>query len=177
MVLPLRAILFQLMLLLITIAIEAVIYHRKLKLPRQTSVEYSTSLNLLSTVLGWIAFFLIQTQLSPSVRIQLISRIFFNSFYGTFNTLPVFVILVTVSTFGFVYFVELKGLDLLQALLKTSPKNTSASSKSKSPALKTRLKKAFRRTDTSEAIVVLLANAWSHAVVLIFLFLRSFLQD
>jgi len=176
MVLPLRAILFQLMLLLVTIAIEAVIYHRKLKLSRQTSIEYSTSLNLLSTVLGWVAFFLIQTQLSPSVRIQLISRIFFNSFYGTFDTLPVLVILFTVSTFGFVYFVELKGLDLLQALLKTSRNDAEASPQSKLPVLTTRLKKALRRTDTSEVIVVLLANAWSHAVVLIFLFLRSLLQ-
>lgn len=176
MVLPLRAILFQLLLLLIAIAIEAVIYHRKLKLPRQTSVEYSISLNLLSTVLGWIAFFMIQTQLSPSVRIQLISRIFFDSFYGTFNVLPMLVILVTVSAFGFIYLVELKGLDLLQALLKTSQSEASKSLKSKSPFLKTRLKKALRRTSPSQAIVVLLANAWSHAVILSLLFLRSFLQ-
>lgn len=55
-ILPLRAFIFQTLLLLTSIAIEATIIHRQLNLSRLTSIQYATTLNLFSTVLGWIVF-------------------------------------------------------------------------------------------------------------------------
>lgn len=173
MILPLRAILFQFLLLLVSIAVEAVVLHRKLRLSHRTSIEYAASINLWSSVLGWLFFFIVQANLSKAARLQLISYIFFNNFYQTFQALPTTVIVVAVFSFFLVCYLEYKGLDLLQAILQSSQESQIKKDDQQTlPLLTSRLKKALQRTDTSKALVILLANAWSHVLILLFLFLR-----
>ena len=59
-VLPLRAIVFQCLLLLVAIALEAKVLRRQLQLGYQPSIRYAASLNLLTVVLGWMAFFSVE---------------------------------------------------------------------------------------------------------------------
>lgn len=50
-VLPLRAVMFQILFLLVAIAVESFIFKKKLHLSGRTSIEYATSINLFSTII------------------------------------------------------------------------------------------------------------------------------
>ena len=79
-VLPLRAVVFQTLLLLISIAIESVVLQRLLNISRKTATEYSATLNLLSTFVGWLCFFVIEAITRRFLETQLIRYIFFDRF-------------------------------------------------------------------------------------------------
>lgn len=79
-VLPLRAVVFQTLLLLISIAIESLVLQRILNISRKTATEYSATLNLLSTFVGWLCFFVIEAITRRFFETQLIRYIFFDRF-------------------------------------------------------------------------------------------------
>ncbi len=79
-VLPLTVVLTQVLLLLLAIAVEAVVFQRQLKFAPRKSIEYSASLNLLSTVLGWFVFFvMVETIPLPEVlELEVLNLVFFD---------------------------------------------------------------------------------------------------
>lgn len=79
-VLPLRAIVFQTLLLLVSIAIESVVFQRILNISRKTATQYSAILNLLSTFISWLCFFVVQSITPGFLENQLIRYIFFDRF-------------------------------------------------------------------------------------------------
>ena len=116
-VLPLRAIVFQTLLLLISIAIESMIFQRLLNISRKTATAYSATLNLLSTFIGWLCFFVIQSILPRFLQTQLIRYIFFDRFVSA-NTFSVFqnsfyFLALGIVLIGLDFTVELMGLDFL----------------------------------------------------------------
>lgn len=123
MVLPLRAILFQVLFLLIAVAIEAMILHWRLKMGRKKSVGYAASLNLLSTVVGWLLFFFTAPRLSPGLKAQLISYILFNKFFSPpTSSSPVFwIIQAAIITFFISLFVKIRAYQLFKFLNKPKP--------------------------------------------------------
>ncbi|MFB2938645.1 filament integrity protein FraC [Aerosakkonemataceae cyanobacterium BLCC-F154] len=84
-VLPLRAVVFQTLLLLISIAIESVVLQRLLNISRKTATAYSAILNLLSTFIGWLCFFVIEALTPGFLQTQLIRYIFFDRFVSPNN--------------------------------------------------------------------------------------------
>ncbi|MDZ7957727.1 MAG: filament integrity protein fraC [Aulosira sp. DedQUE10] len=78
-VLPIGAILFDLLFLLMAISIEAYCFNRRLKIDKKTSIFYAISINLFSSVIGWLAFFMIEPMLPIQLRSELINYIFFNT--------------------------------------------------------------------------------------------------
>lgn len=116
-VLPLRAIVFQTLLLLIAIAIESIALQRILNISRKTAIQYSAILNLLSTFIGWLCFFVVQSITPGFLANQLIRYIFFDRFVAA-NPLSIFQ-----NGFYFLVFriflmaldltIEIIGLDLL----------------------------------------------------------------
>ena len=80
-VLPLRAIVFQCLLLLVAIALEAIVLRRRLRLGYQPSIRYAASLNLLAVVLGWMVFLGFEPLLPAALRTQIISYVLFGNFY------------------------------------------------------------------------------------------------
>lgn len=116
-VLPLRAVMFQSLLLLISIAIESVVLQRLLNISRKTATEYSAILNLLSTFVGWLCFFIIQSIPLFFLQRQLIRYIFFDRFVAP-NTFADFqngfyFLLTRLSIILLALTVELIGLDFL----------------------------------------------------------------
>jgi hypothetical protein len=85
-VLPLRAIAFQILFLLMAIAIESHVFAVQLTLPPkqpngispQQSVQIAATLNLLTAIAGWFVFFSVQSLLPPLLKQQLLSFIFFD---------------------------------------------------------------------------------------------------
>jgi hypothetical protein len=180
-VLPLEMYLFQAIFLFVAIALEARVFHRRLYLPRRTSVEYATSINLLATVIGWLAFFALQNLLPLSLKDQIISYIFFDRFLGS---QPESFYLTLVSTGVVIFFcaflIKLQGLQLLESLLERTPEHQSSLELQppklphhrRRQRLSDRLEQTVSPSDPNQATAVLLANAYSHSAIALLLFLR-----
>ena len=177
-VLPLQTILFQLLFLLVAIALEARVLYRRLRITRKASIKYATSINLLATVIGWLVFFILVTQnnlLPLYLKDQIVSYIFFDRFL---TPLPANFYLILIATVvvmfvcGFV--IKLKGLQLLEALLETSTAKRSSlsSDKQSKDTFQARLERAIVRTDPNQAATIFLANAYSYSAIFLILVLR-----
>lgn len=175
---PLQMILFQLLFLLVAIALEARVLQRRLRISRKASIEYATSINLLTAIVGWLVFFILMTQknlLPPPIKDQIISFIFFDRLL---SPLPENWYLILIATGVVIFFcafiIKLKGLQLLEALRETSTaKRPLLQSESNNRfALPIRLEQALVRTDPNQAATVILANAYSHSAIFLLLFLR-----
>ncbi|HEY9652679.1 MAG TPA: filament integrity protein FraC [Coleofasciculaceae cyanobacterium] len=174
-VFPLQTILFQVIFLLVAIALEARVLHRKLRITRKSSVEYATSINLLAATLGWIGFFILQEFLPQPLKSQLISYIFFDRLLNDpLQSMNLVIAATGIGIFFASFIIKLKGLELLQALLRSPEARTtsSVSEKRTRPSLLSRMNRAIIHTDTNQAAAVLLANAYSHSAILLLLFLR-----
>ena len=164
-VFPLPTILLQILLLLVTIAIEAAILHSRLLMSRKTSVEYSISMNLFSTSFFWMIFLYTQGALSPKTQIKLINYIFFNhslidkSGYEEINQI---LLIVGVVSFFMICLIEYKLVDILQAILE--PETLQRTSDGDAPLSlmeANRKNRAKRRLDNRKLNAVFLANALS----------------
>jgi hypothetical protein len=111
-VFPFKAIIYQLLFLVIAIAIDAFILQRYLGIGRKTSIQYTATANLLSTVVGWFIFFLVEPVLPPNWRQDLIDFIFFDL---TQNS-PVLIGLAFLTFLG-TFVVKLQSLDWLDQIL------------------------------------------------------------
>jgi hypothetical protein len=118
-ILPLRAIAFQSLLLMVAIALEATLLRQRLRLGYQTSMQYAATLNLLATSLGWLLFLTLESFLPADLRTQIISFVLFNRFYGNFwlDKVPVLVVGTGIACFFLTFWVKLQGLNLLLILL------------------------------------------------------------
>lgn len=114
-VLPVGAVLFNLLFILMSISIEAYCFNRRLKFDRKTSIFYAISINLFSNVIGWIAFFLIEPVLPLQLKSELINFVFFNSFKVS-NTQTVIILTAFIIFFG-TFIVKLFLLRLFSLVL------------------------------------------------------------
>jgi hypothetical protein len=169
-VLPLRAILFQLLFLLIAIAIESMIFKERLNLTRRISLEYSASVNLFSTAIGWLFFFTLEPALPLAWKGPLISYVLFNARSTNTNTL---LIMLGLFTFFGTFIAELQGLELLQLLLQRNQKEEVVTPKVYRARDKLR-RRELGLAATNRATTILLANACSYSLILLILLARAF---
>ncbi len=123
-VLPLRAVLFQFLFLMIAIAIDSVVLYRNVvELEYKPSVQYAATANLFSTLLGWLVFFGIQPLLPLGLREQLISFIFFGTFFlnDWSNWIPQILLGLTAVVFVGTIVAKLFGLNVLERILEKTP--------------------------------------------------------
>ncbi|NJP10173.1 MAG: hypothetical protein HC866_12410 [Leptolyngbyaceae cyanobacterium RU_5_1] len=172
-VLPLRAIAFQGLFLLLAIALEAIIFSRQLGLDYKTSVRYSASVNLFSTLIGWLVFFNAQVLMPEELRIQLISYFFFERFFPNPWSSSVAPILAVsgLAIFMGVFFAELKGLDFLEILLEKRKADDTTVAAPRVQRFR-RLSRGISFKTSSRAFAVLAANALSFSAILFLLFIR-----
>ncbi|MGB7440091.1 MAG: filament integrity protein FraC [Coleofasciculaceae cyanobacterium] len=167
-VLPLPTILWQILLLLVAIALEARVFHRRLLISRRASVEFAVTANLFVATIGWITFFIF-AQLAPqTVKAQIMSYIFFGRLM---DILPEnFTLMVAAA--GFLIFIlafliKLKGIELLEAFLQSSQGDHE-----QRPTLASRLNQAIVHTNVNQAMTIFLANGYSFCAIFLVLFLR-----
>lgn len=115
-VLPLKVLTTQALLLLVAIAIEAFFIQQQMQCTPRKSIEYSASVNLLSTVIGWFSFFLISGNpvLPATMRLQVLNFVIFGNWETALFT---WVVSLGFVTFLGVVVVEAVGFNLLQRLL------------------------------------------------------------
>ncbi|PZV10090.1 MAG: filament integrity protein fraC [Leptolyngbya sp.] len=174
-VLPLRAIAFQGLFLLIAIALEAIVYFRRLGFDYKTSVRYAASVNLFSTFIGWLIFFNLQNLLPPPLKDQLISYFFFERFFQNPWTPGIAPLLALLGLIIFmsVFFLELKSLEILDLLLGKIKIEDTTSSREDTRTSRLRQQGILFKPN-SRAYAVLVANAYSFSAILFLLIIRSF---
>ncbi len=171
-VLPLRAVIFQCLLLLVAISLEAIVLRNQLRLGFQPSIRYAAVLNLLAVVLGWLLFFAFEPLLPSGVRVQLLSYILFGNFLGDMatNRIGIFIVIMGLVSFFLTFWVKAKGLEILTWILG-------------SPIVPQVIEKdgnrfRYRRSPTLDVptsrhiLAVLQANALSFSAILLLLILR-----
>ncbi|PSR15606.1 hypothetical protein C8255_22235 [filamentous cyanobacterium CCP3] len=174
---PLRAIAFQSLLLMVAIVLEAMVLRQQLRLGYRTSMQYAATINLLATSLGWVAFLAIEAVLPLSLRSQVISYVLFNRFYTNdwIDTLPVIVVMVAIVAFFITYWIKLQGLLWLLQLLGQKPIDTTPEAiESNRRQLYARARRAQvegQRSNSPRALAVLQANALSFTAILLLLLL------
>lgn len=177
-VVPLRAIAFQIVFLLMAIAIEATVLHKRLNIPPKQSVQFAASINLLTTVLGWLGTFLLlgtslvlPTPLLTELKVALMNFIFFDQWSDGTVELLIMICFITFFVSLGVKWSGLAGLDwLMKKDLPKAPEVVVETSVFISPQRKPR---EFRpRLNTT-----LVANAWSYSAILIALLLRIVFQS
>jgi hypothetical protein len=177
-VLPLRAIAFQSLLLLVAIAIEAGVLRQRLKLGFQPSIRYAASLNLFTTVLGWFIFLGLEPAAPPLLRTQIISYVLFGQFYDNnlAGSLGALVIATGLAVFFITFWIKAKGLEWLTLAIGTPIVDYTP------PTLTRRRYGYTRRTPKdppstpAHTLAMLHANAWSFSAILILLMLRYGLE-
>lgn len=196
-VLPLRAIVFQVLFLLIAIAIEALVLHRRLEIARRKCVEYAAFMNLLSSILGWIVFFFMVSRLSGELKAQLLSYIFYDNYvglYGSSNPMA-WLLLMSFAAFAATFVVKNKTLEVFQIFFelhssqdKTKPANLNEFLRhnalnignkiifGSTPPTKNLLQKTPQRItlfSRRQSLAILWGHLCSNSIISVILFLRS----
>lgn len=115
-VLPLRAVMMQLLLLIVSVAIEGVILQRQLGMSPRGSMQYSLALNLFSSAVGWLVAFTVHPLLPLPWQLDTISFVFFGHPFSTGSfglTLPVF---FGFAAYFFTFLVESQFMAILLKL-------------------------------------------------------------
>lgn len=174
MILPITIIAFQIIALLISIAIEAYFLHKRLNWPRQQSAQYASAANLIAYVILWLLLFLFEGQLPQWLRFKIIRVILFSGPFESVDDLPfdpVFV-LGLILTYVLVCFIKVKVLDILKVASQPLADLTEAEMIEATPSFWLRVRLAFSQEDEDKNRTVFLANLFSFAAVLGLMFLQ-----
>jgi hypothetical protein len=170
-ILPLRAILFQLLFIVIAIAIEAFVLQRYLGIGRKTSIRYAATANLFSTVIGWVVLFIGESRLDEAQRVALISYVFFDWVSNQ-------AVLIGLAFFMFIgtFFLKLQSIDLLDRIMGDK----------QAVEVEVRDKAKFRGRAAqrpvfvdvpNRALAVLWANSASFSAIILIIAIRSFFHQ
>lgn len=171
-ILPLRAILFQCLLLLVAISLEAIVLRQQLRLGFQASIRYAASLNLLAVVMGWILFLGLERLIPITLRTQVISYILFGHFYASPMARSVGAVIVAIGLVIFfaTFWIKATALEWLTWLLGVpivKPQDVANPNRFR-----------YRKPQPAEGrsphlMAVLQANALSFTAILLLLVLRD----
>jgi hypothetical protein len=185
-VLPLRMVLFQTILLLVAIILEAMVLRQRLRLPKQVSLERSASINLLTVSVGWILFFFFEPLLPAELKEQLVSLVFFDRIFanGWSANMPIWIVVTGIVAFFITFFIKLQGLELLMLMMGEKQKEEQVKLPAPEGHTSQRTSKRLKNQQFSlryqkardRANAVLRANAVSFSAVLLLLLLRIGLQ-
>jgi hypothetical protein len=168
---PIGGVLFDFLFVLIAIPIEAYILNRRLKFDKRTSAFYAISINLFSSVIGWIIFFVVEPMLPINVKSELINYMFFNNFKSS-NTQSLIILtafIIFFATFIMKIFL-LKGL-LLSLLNEPFAKKEEENETFRGRKLRTLSNAKLQSPNL--VTTVLIGNSLSYSVITIILLLRS----
>lgn len=167
---PIGGILFDLLFVMIAIPIEAYVLHYRLKFDKKTSTFYAISINLFSSVIGWLIFFVSEPMLPIQVKSELINYMFFNGFKSP-NTQTG--IILTACIIFFATF--LMKFFILRVLLLSL--NETFAKKEEEPQTSQRQKRlrlsSVNFQNTNLITTILIANSLSYTAITVILLFRS----
>lgn len=160
MISPISIIAFQIIALLVSIAIEAFLFRKRLHWTRQDSVQYATAANLIASVILWLLLFGFEGQLPPWIRFRIIRLILFSSSFESFDDVPLDPIIVIgfILTYILVCFIKIKVLDILKVSSQPIEKLTEQEVQEDTSTFLLRVRLAFSQDDSSKNNTVFLGN-------------------
>ncbi|MEA5471040.1 filament integrity protein FraC [Spirulina sp. 06S082] len=175
--LPIPLVILQLLTLSIGISIEAIVLQQKLRLTRKQSIEFSISINLLSTIILWFVFFIFQNIAPESERLHLIGIIFFNNFNEMNRWIHVYPVLaiILVMIFALTIVIEFKGLQLLEAFLKSSAEQDDEAEQ-ESVSFMNRINTAIIQADANTIATIFQANLLSNSIIALLIIILNISQ-
>lgn len=181
-VLPLRAIVFQCLLLLVAIALEAIVLRQRLRLGYRLSVQFASTLNLLATSLGWLTFLGVEPLVPETLRTQIMSYVLFDRFYYNewAENLPVVIVVAGIACFFATLWLKLKGLEWLLIVLDRMPAEERQPPKELPRRERYDLARRGQQPKggtSKRTIAVLEANALSFSALLLLLLLRYAIES
>ena len=182
-ILPLKAIVFQILFFLVAIATEAGILRQRLRLGFQTSVQYTFVTNLATVVAGWIAFLVIEPLVTTGTRTQIINYVFFNRLLvnGWSTQQGAIMLVIAIASFFGAFYIKAKGIEYFlrsDKNWKTIEKEPKQKLSREARYTKARGGTTDDDTETSSYFTesVIQANAVSFSIILLLLVLRSVLE-
>lgn len=168
---PVRVILFQVLVLLVAIALEALVLEQKLGVSKRGSVQFAAILNLFSTIAGWLVFLVVELVMPEQWRWELMNYVLFDRPFQidaqTVSTLAVCFFLIT---FVLTFFLETQALNFLLLILRTEPRMRKDTGQVQTNRM-SRYQASW--TDRYRMNTLLQANAYSYGVLLVLLLLRQ----
>ncbi|MBG1240145.1 filament integrity protein FraC [Nostoc sp. NZL] len=167
---PIGGILFDFLFVLIAIPIEAYVLHKRLKFDKKTSTFYAISINLFSSVIGWIIFFVTEPMLPIQVKSELINYMLFNNFKSA-NTQTLIILIASIIFFAtfimkfFILRVLLISLSEPVAKKEEEPQT--------SQRRRWRTFSSAKLQSSNLVITTLIANSLSYSAITIILLFRS----
>ena len=169
---PLKVISTQALLLLFVIAIESVVLRQRLKFSPRKSVEFATSLNLLSLVVGWLLFFTGLAVLENGPYLEAVERSLIDLFFlnGRLPNAFTWIVLAGFGTFVIAVIIEMVGFIQLEQL-RGERKEIEVLYGNRKPRFPMgyRREKASERSEAKPMGTILVANATSYSLMLIVL--------
>lgn len=182
MILPLRAVLLQILLTAIAVAIETPILFRGLPLNRRQSMKQAALGNIAVAVVGWLFFFAVQAGLPAGLQEQLISYVFFDRLFLGNNWKPsqVQFLLILFCFLAFLgnFFLKFYLYQTLQELSETNRhRNTipSLTDIPETPPLSHQVEQRQnqQKVKQHQGKFILYAHATSNSMILLLLLLRQ----
>ncbi|MEH2143298.1 filament integrity protein FraC [Nostoc sp.] len=167
---PIGGILFDFLFVLIAIPIEAYVFHNRLKFDKKSSIFYAISINLFSSVIGWIIFFVSEPMLPIQVKSELINYMFFNNFKS-----PKTQTLIILTAFGVFFATFLMKFFLLRGLLLLLNESFAKKEEETQTSQRRRWRSFsnLRLQSTNLVTTTLIANSVSYSAITIILLFRS----
>lgn len=163
--LPLRAVVFQLLVMIVAIAIEGFIFQIRFGYGRRACVEYATIINLVTIILGWLTFFYVELVLPLHLEEELISFIFFGQWtIDSLFWLTLMGILIFFGSLG----IKIKTFELIEKIQHHKIENYMDHRTFRSSSEFYKQVKSFKSTGL-KSFVILQAHSYSHVAVLIIL--------
>jgi hypothetical protein len=168
-ILPIGAIFFEILFLLIAIPLEAYILNRWLKFDKRTSIFYAIALNVFSSVIGWIVFFIVEPILSIAIKKELINYVFFNKLQDP--SIGTIIVLLSFTIFIATFLVKFLLMKILIIFMGEGGKKTETeiiSSQQRASYMN-----MAKLQNTNLITATLIANSLSYTAITFIILIRS----
>jgi hypothetical protein len=168
-ILPIGAVFFEILFLLIAIPLEAYILNRWLKFDKRTSIFYAIALNVFSSVIGWIVFFTVEPILSIAIKKELINYVFFNKLQDP--SIGTIIVLLSFTIFIATFLVKFLLMKILIIFMGEGGKKTETeiiSSQQRASYMN-----MAKLQNTNLITATLIANSLSYTAITFIILIRS----
>ena len=167
-ILPIGAIFFEILFLLTAIPVEAYVLNKWLKFDKRTSIFYAIALNVFSSVIGWIVFFIVEPMLPIPIKAELINYVFFNKLKDP--SISTMIVLLSFTIFIATFLVKFLLMKILIIFMDEGKKTQTEITSSQQ---RVNYMNMAKLQNTNLITATLIANSLSYSAITFIILIRS----
>ena len=167
-ILPIGAIFFEILFLLTAIPVEAYVLNKWLKFDKRTSIFYAIALNVFSSVIGWIVFFIVEPMLPIPIKAELINYVFFNKLKDP--SISTMIVLLSFTIFIATFLVKFLLMKILIIFMDEGKKTQTEITSSQQ---RVNYMNVAKLQNTNLITATLIANSLSYSAITFIILIRS----